>query len=102
MTIINRLEALEANAGTTGPGAWFDLAVWRQEQAAGVPLDEQERRRLVEYPAHVEAIRDHYAKARYRLTSLTALGVVLGNILGSDPVNEDQLTEALEGARDGH
>lgn len=70
-TRVSKLEQ-QRNAAR-GRRGWFDLEVWKAESAAGVGLDEQERRRLVEYPEFSGEIRANFARRRRRLESVAAM-----------------------------
>jgi len=65
-----RIARLEAMHGQHG---WFDVATWRAEQADGVTLDEQERRRLIEQPGREAEIREMFARIRRRLAAVEAI-----------------------------
>ena len=69
MSVRRRIEALEYQMSRAA-GEWFDLEIWKAEHAAGVSLDEQERRRLAEYPQHAEQIRAFFSRIRARMAAL--------------------------------
>ena len=64
MSLKARLDRLEAKAGANQPRKWLDLEMWKREAREGVSVNEQERRRLAEYPEHAQAIREDFAAAR--------------------------------------
>lgn len=68
-----RLDRLEKLAEQYQAAPWFDLATWRAETRAGVTLEEQEARRLAEYPDRAEEIRAAFATWRERRAEVAAL-----------------------------
>lgn len=76
MDLKTRVTKLEQAAGIGTHQSWFDLETWKRENdlTAGnvMPLAEQERRRLAEYPDQADAIRAHFAQTRANLERAAA------------------------------
>ena len=74
MNLRSRLAKVEATVrGMVGRVPWFSLAVWRREEREGVPIEEQERRRLAAYPEHAAEIRHYHKLWRKRRAELDAV-----------------------------
>jgi len=73
MNLRARLAKIEAKAKTVGGNGWFSLKTWLREEKAGVPIEEQERRRLAAYPEHAGEIRRYHALWRRRRAELDAV-----------------------------
>lgn len=70
----SRLAKIEtAVRAAVGRVPWFSLKTWLREEKAGVPIEEQERRRLAEHPEHAGEIRRYHALWRRRQAELDAV-----------------------------
>ena len=49
--------------------SWWDLETWKAETTAGLSYDEQQARRLAEYPEHAGEIRQLFAHVGQRVSA---------------------------------
>lgn len=68
-----RIDRLERLAEQYQAAPWFDLATWKAETMAGVPLAEQEARRIAEHPERAEEIRAAFTAWKERRAEVAAL-----------------------------
>jgi len=73
MNLRARLAAVEAKVFGGAPGGMtFDTRTWLRERAEGISLEEQERRRVAEYPTQAAEIHEIYRGVAERRARMQA------------------------------